>query len=467
MTEDIKNAIAEKMKNAGMSEVFISQFLVYVDKVYNGEKGLVDWSTVHDMDENEDFIRYENLMQKYSDRSDLTSLAVIKLNGGLGTSMGLDLPKSLIEVKPGFSFLAVIREQIKWLKDKYRMDIPLLLMDSFTTQEPSVRELERDGLKQDFPFSFLQHRVPRLNKETLLPFTHSDEAQEWCPPGHGDLFHSLLDTGILDKLLEKKYEYAFISNGDNLGASVEPAILAWLRDEKVDFAMEMTPKTRADKKGGTLYRKDEEGGHHHLELLEVAQVPEEHMDDFVGDKFSFFNTNNLWVNLAALKKLLTEDRLSLSLIVNPKEVDGTDILQLETAMGSAIGSFENARGIIVPRTRFSPVKKCEDYLVRRSDAYILNGDYTLEMNPERVKAGLGEVVIHLDDRYYKKLKSFECLFSEIPSLLYCSLLEVKGEVDFDIPVEIRGKVVINNNSGRTAPISSLGKTVFSDETVDF
>ena len=466
MTEEIKNAILMKMKNAGMSDVFISQFLVYVDKVFNGEKGLVDWSAVHDMDENEDFIRYEKLMQDYANRKDLTGLAVIKLNGGLGTSMGLDLPKSLIEVKPGFSFLAVIREQIKWLKNKYRMDIPLLLMDSFATQEPSVRELESDGLRQDFPFSFLQHRVPRLDKKTLLPFSHSEEAQEWCPPGHGDLFHSLLDTGILDKLLQNNYEYAFISNGDNLGASVEPAILAWLREEKIDFAMEMTPKTRADKKGGTLYRKEEADGHH-LELLEVAQVPEEHMDDFVGDKFSFFNTNNLWVNLATLRKLLAEDRLSLSLIVNPKEVDGVDILQLETAMGSAIGSFENARGIIVPRTRFSPVKKCEDYLARRSDAYILNSDYTLEMNPERVKAGLGEVVIHLDDKYYKKLKSFECLFSKIPSLLMCGQLEVKGEVDFDIPVEIRGKVVINNQSGRPALISSLGKTVFSDETINF
>lgn len=57
--------------------------------------------------------------------------------------------------------------------------------------------------------------------------------------------------------------------------------------------MEVTPKTRTDVQGGTLV--DYDG---HVQLLELDQVPSEHVEDFKSvRKFNIFNTNNLWINL--------------------------------------------------------------------------------------------------------------------------------------------------------------------------
>jgi UTP--glucose-1-phosphate uridylyltransferase len=183
-------------------------------------------------------------------------------------------------------------------------------------------------------------------------------------------------------------------------------------------------------------------------------------------KFRTFSTNNLWVNLGALSALMKDKTPSLSLIVNPKVVDGIDVLQLETAMGSAIGSFHKTKGIIIPRDRFAPVKKCEDYLIRRSDAYVLNEDFSLTMNPIRKQAGLGENLVSLDDKFYKKLKPFEKLCKVTPSLLHCKSLKVEGEVEFDVHLVLKGDVVIKNTSGELRKVSAIGKSELKDETVN-
>jgi UTP--glucose-1-phosphate uridylyltransferase len=295
----------------------------------------------------------------------------------------------------------------------------------------------------------------------------SDPKEEWCPPGHGDIYLSLKETGILKSLLEKGYEYAFISNGDNLGATIEPHILEYLRREGLEFAMEMTPKTLADTKGGAIYRKMVDGKFECLELLETAQVPKENEHEFSGmGKFRTFSTNNLWVNLKALSDRLDKGLLNLSLIVNPKNVEGKDVLQLETAMGSAIGNFQKTKGIIIPRDRFAPVKKCEDTLIRMSDAYTINEDFSLTMSEFRKAKGLGENLVSLDDAHYKKVKDFTELFSEIPSLKESTSFKVIGKIKFDIPIVLRGNVVFENKSSGIRSISELKRTEFKDETIE-
>ena len=88
-----------------------------------------------------------------------------------------------------------------------------------------------------------------------------------------------------------------MSNIDNLGATVDLSILKECIQESTEFIMEVTDKTRADVKGGTLINY--EG---HLRLLEVAQVPPSHLEDFKSvKKFNVFNTNNLWINLNSIK----------------------------------------------------------------------------------------------------------------------------------------------------------------------
>jgi len=461
--------ITSKMKSANLSNALITDFLLKVGQVQKGETGKVNWPDVGDLNPEMDEKDLQEIRANYSgDKNNLGKLVVIKLNGGLGTSMGLSFAKSLIEVKEGLSFLSIIANQINFIRKKYQIEIPLILMDSYNTQSDCLNELKKIGFKQSFPTTFLQNKVPRILKSDLTPVTLKESKEEWCPPGHGDIYLSLKETGLLKNLLDHGYEFAFISNGDNLGATVEPHILDYFISEQLDFAMEMTPKTLADTKGGAIYRKLQDGKFLHLELLETAQVPKENENEFSGlGKFRTFSTNNLWINLKTLDKVLSEKPLSLALIVNPKVVEGKEVLQLESAMGSAIGSFERTKGIIIPRDRFAPVKKCEDYLIRRSDAYILNEDYSLTMNPIRKKANLSENIVTLDDRYYKKMKDFEKLFRVYPSLVLCKSLTVMGEIEFDKDISLKGDVTFANDSGRKRSISELNRKEFSDETISF
>lgn len=468
--KDHERKIYEKMKKDGMGEEFINDFLNKVRQVESGETGIVSWEEVGDLNPNTDEIPLEKVQEQYPiDPQTLKKLVVIKLNGGLGTSMGLSKAKSLIPIKGNLSFLNVIAQQILYLRNKFSVSIPLLFMDSYNTQKDSLEELKKIGFHQEnvnIPLSFLQHRVPRLLKDTLEPIECQDKREEWCPPGHGDIYFTLVETGLLDKLIDLGYEVAFLSNGDNLGATVEPSIANFILKEKIEFAMEMTPKTPADKKGGAIYRKLKNGVFQHYELLETAQVPAEHMHEFTGmGKFRTFSTNNLWIHLPSLKKKWLEGNFQLALIVNPKVVEGKDVIQLETAMGSAVRNFSKFKGIIIPRDRFAPVKKTEDYLVRRSDAYQLNEDYSLTMSIERKKAGLGEPLILLDEKFYKKIQDFDNRFIILPSLLYCQELVIEGDWIFDAEVSFHGKCILRNKKGSQTKISSLGKVEFHNEEI--
>ena len=238
------------------------------------------------------------------------------------------------------------------------------------------------------PFDFVQHKEPKLLVDGLAPAEWPpDPSLEWCPPGHGDIYPALLTSGMLAALLERGYRYAFVSNSDNLGATLDPRILAWFAAEGLPYAAEVTDRTPADKKGGHIATLKETGG---LILRETAQTPDEDMDAFTDvDRHPFFHVNNLWVDLRALDALLRERDgvLGLPMIVNEKTVDPSDssspaVYQLETAMGAAIGVFEGARAIRVPRSRFVPVKKTSDLLVLRSDAYVLGDGARIELAAE-------------------------------------------------------------------------------------
>ncbi|ASV13459.1 nucleotide glucose-1-phosphate uridylyl transferase [Leptospira santarosai] len=461
--------IRKKMIAEGLSSAFIRDFLKKTNLIRNGETGMVPWEEVGDLDPTTDEITFEQIeKENVPDPSILKNLVVIKLNGGLGTSMGLSGPKSLIELKDGMSFLEIVAKQSEFIQKKYNVSVPLILMDSFNTQNESQAELKRIGFRQKFPTTFLQHKVPRLLKESLTPIACKNPEEEWCPPGHGDIWISLLETGLLDTLISNGYKVAFISNGDNLGATVHPGILSYMLKEKLEFCMEMTPKTLADKKGGAIYKRIVHGEPKNYQLLETAQVPREHIHEFEGlGKFRTFSTNNLWIDLISLREKILQGDFELSLIVNPKTVEGKEVLQLETAMGSAIRNFNKIKGIIIPRDRFTPVKKCEDYLARRSDAYRLWENYSITMSDARKKSGLGEVLITLDEKYYKKIQDFNRLFPEIPSLVRCTSLVVQGEVLFDRKISIEGEVVIRNTGSGLRRISDLGSGVLESGKYSF
>ncbi len=374
-------------------------------------------------------------------REVLGRLVVVKLNGGLGTSMGLSGPKSLLEVKPGTSFLDVIATQVLALRERHGARLPLVLMNSMTTRDPSLDALRRyDDLRvPGVPLDFLQGREPKIRADDLQPVRWPANPElEWCPPGHGDIYTALAASGTLDALLGAGLRYAFVSNSDNLGALADVRIALWLAAEQVPFAMEAVRGTLADRKGGHLARYQGR-----LVLRETAQVPEGDTSFTDVERWRWYNTNNIWIDLRALKELQAADPAApaLPLIVNRETVDPSDpasipVIQLESAMGAAIGSIPRARAIHVPRSRFAPVKTTDDLLVVRSDAYELTGDGWMRPNFD----GPGPVVT-LDKSFYKLLPDFERRFpAGAPSLRRCRRFVVEGDVTFGAGVTAVGDV---------------------------
>ena len=374
-------------------------------------------------------------------RDVLNRLVIVKLNGGLGTSMGLSGPKSLLEIKPGTSFLDVIARQVLALRERHGGRLPLVLMNSVATRDPSLEALRRyERLAvPDLPLDFLQGREPKLRADDLRPVRWpADPELEWCPPGHGDIYPALTASGTLDALLGAGLRYAFVSNSDNLGALADVRIATWLAAERVPFALEAVRGTPADRKGGHLacYQG-------RVVLRETAQVPDGDTSFTDVERWRWYNTNNIWIDLGALKDLQAADPSApdLPLIVNRKTVDPRDpdsppVIQLESAMGAAIAAIPGARAIHVPRSRFAPVKTTDDLLVVRSDAYELTSQGQM-----RPSFDGPEPVVSLDGNFYKLLPDFEQRFpAGAPSLRRCRRLEVDGDVTFGAGVVVEGNV---------------------------
>jgi UTP--glucose-1-phosphate uridylyltransferase len=365
--------------------------------------------------------------------------------------MGMTRAKSLLEVKDGLTFLDVIARQVLEVRRRSGARLPLVMMNSFYTRDDTLRALERyPELAADVPPDFVQGKVPKIGAEDLEPVSWpGDPELEWAPPGHGDLYTALVTSGMLEQLLDRGYEYAFVANADNLGATLDERILGWFAREELPFLMEVADRTEADRKGGHLARRRDGGG---LVLREIAQTPDEDVDSFQDvSRHRFFNTNTLWVNLRALSRLMDERDgvLGLPMIVNRKTVDPSDrssprVIQLETAMGAAIDVFEGAAAVRVPRSRFAPVKTTNDLLVLRSDAYELTADARVRLAPARGDSG--PPLVDLDADHFKLLRDFDARFpAGAPSLVDCERLAVKGDVLFGGGVTVRGRVTVEQD----------------------
>ncbi|KAJ3112548.1 UTP-glucose-1-phosphate uridylyltransferase [Phlyctochytrium bullatum] len=429
---------------------FYSLFNRYLAEKANGEK--LNWSKIKSPNP-EQIIPYKNLAASKPEEAvdSLKKLAVLKLNGGLGTTMGCVGPKSVsvIEVRDGMTFLDLTVRQIEYLNKEHGVNVPLILMNSFNTDQDTLRTIQKYSSHGLQILTFNQSRFPRVSKESLLPIpkTYDADITNWYPPGHGDLFESLGNSGLLDKLLEQGKEYLFISNVDNLGATVDLALLQHFAKSGSEFIMEVTDKTKADIKGGTII---DYGGQ--VRLLEIAQVPGEHVDDFKSiKKFKIFNTNNLWVNIKAIKRLLDDSAFNMEIIINSKTLDGGEkVIQLETAVGAAIKHFSGAHGVNVPRSRFLPVKSTSDLFLITSDLYSLHHGQ-LVMNPKRQFGGIP--VVKLGD-HFKKVAHFLSRFKTPPHILDLDHLTVSGDVTFGADVILRGTVIIVANHGARIDIPS-------------
>ena len=286
---------ADQMRDAGLPQIVIDSFRYYYGLLIEGATGYIGRDEAGPVATLAD---YANLTRRDADAGarSLNRAVVLKLNGGLGTGMGMDGPKSLLVVKNGLTFLDIIVNQVVHLRQTTGARLPLVLMDSYNTKEESLAALARHtDFHQDLPLDFLQHKQPKIWKETLTPVEWpADPEKEWCPPGHGDIYSALVTSGTLEKLLSAGYEYAFVSNSDNLGAELDLQILGYVAAHQVPFLMEVADRTASDRKGGHLAQRPDG----QLILRESAQCPPAEEAEFQDiRRYRYFNTNNLWINL--------------------------------------------------------------------------------------------------------------------------------------------------------------------------
>jgi len=401
----------------------------------------VDWSKIESPDTN--LLRdYNKLPENTIDMSSLASrLVVIKLNGGLGTSMGCVGPKSVIAAHNGKTFLDLTVEQIANYNKLHNTSIPLVLMNSFSTHDETQKIIEK--YTDVRVLTFMQSQYPRIKQSDFLPVasTITSGGSAWYPPGHGDFYNSFRNSGLLDSLLKEGRDIAFISNVDNLGAIIDERLLGFMCANGPDFAMEVTAKTINDIKGGTIISY--EGA---PKLLEIAQVPPEHKSDFESVKqFKIFNTNNLWMNLHKVREAFDTDSFSnFDIIVNKKVADGVPVIQLETAIGAAIQCFKNSCAIEVPRSRFLPVKTTNELLLVQSDMFVCNNG-TLSLSPLRAFNVLPDIRLGAK---FKTVGEYLSRFGSIPKIIDLYHLTCVGDVSFGKNVELKGTVIITAQEGK-------------------
>ncbi len=385
----------------------------------------------------------------------LSRTAAVKLNGGLGTSMGMSRAKSLLVAREGQTFLQIIVGQMSRMRSRHDAPLPLYFMNSARTHDDTVEHLSRVRHSQIHPIRFfVQSQVPRLWADNLRPVEWpGNPALAWCPPGHGEIYSVMYADGLLHRLRGEGVEQLFISNSDNLGAVPDPEIAAWFAASGRPFVVEVVERTANDRKGGNFVRRRADG---RVMLRDTAQIAAEDVDDANDSaRHPLVSTNNIWVRLDPLIDLLErhEGVLPLPVIRNEKPVDPQDstsprVVQLETAMGAAICLFENATTIAVSRSRFVPVKTTEDLLLLRSDCFRLD-------EHGRVRATVARLPhVRLSDSY-RGIRDFEERFATVPSLVSASRLDIQGDWKFETDITVRGDCVLTG-SGTVAKGATIG-----------
>ncbi|KXI18660.1 UTP--glucose-1-phosphate uridylyltransferase [Gardnerella vaginalis] len=444
---------ASKMRDAGMSDTAIAQFSHLYEVWRNNEKG--SFIREHDVEPIKTVPSFHEIYETIDHDKAVKAFAktaFIKLNGGLGTSMGLSCAKSLLPVRRHkarqMRFIDIIIGQVLTARQRLGVDLPLILMNSFRTSKDTLQVLKRNRkfVQNDIPVEIIQHQEPKILAQTGEPVSYPEDLTlEWCPPGHGDLYSTIWESGILDKLSEYGFSYLFISNSDNLGARPSRTLAQYFENTHAPFMIEVAKRTQADRKGGHIVRDIETG---RMLLREMSQVnPEDKRSAQSINKHPYFNTNNIWIRIDALKKMLKKYNgvLPLPVICNNKTVDPTNpesakVVQLETAMGAAVSLFDDAICVEVDRMRFLPVKTTNDLFIMRSDRFHLTDSYEMEdgnyIFPD----------IDLDPRYYRNIDDFNERFPySVPALAAAKSVTIKGDWTFGNQVSMFADAVLQDS----------------------
>jgi UTP--glucose-1-phosphate uridylyltransferase len=429
----------ENLVKIGMDEEDIQPFLELREKYI--KKIPVDWEKVYKPDNSFYQEHYEKLPapDKPKMKQLLEQTVVILMNGGV-SKMDFKTPRSALTVeKNGITqtLLDCRLAQINALNVEFGVDLPIILMNSFLTNTETNHNLQK---YQNLKIKILhQGMYPLMYKTNLSPIPQSKNDPNWSPPGSAEIFVLLKTTGLLDELLKEGKKFAFLSDVENLGATIDPKLLYHVEQKQINLLLEVTPRTKSEGNfmGGVpvLFRKKQH-------ILELSQVPMHiRQTRFNFQDFKYLNTNNIWISLQTLAKI---EKISMDWALHSKMQKGREVVYIDTPVSMAIQSFPNPTAITVPRQRYRQVHHTSHLLAVQSDLYVLeNGNFKL--NPKRIPPT--EPLLKLGDGF-KTLDDYQKRFScGPPSLLEIDHLTVSGEVNFGSDVVLKGTVIIVADAG--------------------
>ena len=275
----------------------IATFAHYYEQLESGETGMLPDD---DLDQLSDVPAYDDLPDE-ADREALDKAVIVKLNGGLGTSMGMEQAKSLLEVKEGGPSSTSSPAGARAARAHERAAAARAHELVLHARRHARGAGKHPELESDVPADFVQNKEPKLTVEDRVPIEWPDDPDlEWCPPGHGDVYTALKTLGDAGRAARARLRVRVHLQLRQPRRGARPARAELVRRRGLPFVMEVCEKTPADRKGGHPAVLKETG---RLVLRETAQTPEEDLERFGDiDTWRYFNTNNLWVDLRALAR---------------------------------------------------------------------------------------------------------------------------------------------------------------------
>ncbi len=281
------------------------------------------------------------------------SVALVVLAGGMATRMG-GVVKALVEALPGRTFLDLRLAELDALERRFGKKPPLWLMTSDATDE-RIRQALGANLKGDAIATFTQHLSLRLTPSGDLFLDERGRPSEHAP-GHGDLPDALRASGLLGRFVERGGKTLMLTNLDNLGGSLEPAVLGFHLAHKKPLTSEVVDKLEQDR-GGIPVRVDGK-----LRVLEEFRIPA----SFDPATVRVFNTNTFQVGARELLELDMDWRF----FTVKKKVDGQPVIQFERIVNEITAELPTQylrMPRVGPMSRFLPVKDHDELARRREE----------------------------------------------------------------------------------------------------
>jgi len=270
-------------------------------------------------------------------------VAQVVLSGGMATRFG-GVVKAALAAVDGRSFLEIKLSQTQALESRLDAEIPVALMTSFATDEVVRAHVVEHGLGD--PMVFHQFVSLRLDTDGEL-FRSADDKPSLYAPGHGDLFQALRSSGVLATLRERGVRVVTVSNVDNLGARIDPAVIGMHLLSGRTVTCEVARKE--GDMGGAPVRVDGR-----LQMLEGPRFPK----GFDQELIPVFNTNTAVLDLDVLDR-----NYDLTWFYVRKDTGGRTAVQVERVYHE-VSAFVPTAYLEVPRRgprgRFFPIKTPDD-----------------------------------------------------------------------------------------------------------